>query len=436
MSGPARTDIPDPLDSEDSEVEEVLEPNREQWQIDLEQVGLLRRLLNGRKWYGIDWWMVVISSIMVAFFIVIAFFPGLLAPHDPLDQVGPRFLPPGEVPDSEVLVLRADSPIGSLEDLAGMGRVATAVVQGTPSSEDVRSEAKRITDELDVAGSEDRVRLKIVRLDTLEEVLDAVDSGEVELGVGSSQQLESLMSEYPDVVIAGPITGEKGGKSFLLGTNQIGQDVLSRLSWGARIALTIGFTAALFSLFIGVPLGLLAGFTGGKFDRTLTLVMDSLYAFPGLILAIAIAAVLGPSIVNVIVAIAVLYIPTYYRIVRGQTLSTKESLHVEAARSIGAKKTSIMGRYIFPLVIPSVAIIFSVNIADAILTGAALSFLGLGLPPTTPDWGIDLARGQEFIQRAWWLITFPGIAVMLVVLAFTMLGEGLTEIFNPKLRKQ
>jgi peptide/nickel transport system permease protein len=164
--------------------------------------------------------------------------------------------------------------------------------------------------------------------------------------------------------------------------------------------------------------------------------MDSLYAFPGLILAIAIAAVLGPSIVNVIVAIAVLYIPTYYRIVRGQTLSTKEGLHVEAARSIGATKTSIMRRYIFPLVVPSVAIIFSVNIADAILTGAALSFLGLGLPPTTPDWGIDLARGQEFIQRAWWLITFPGIAVMLVVLAFTMLGEGLMEIFNPKLRKQ
>ena len=212
--------------------------------------------------------------------------------------------------------------------------------------------------------------------------------------------------------------------------------MLSRLSWGARIAITIGFTASLFSLVIGVPLGLFAGFTGGKIDRGLTLVMDSLYAFPGLILAIAIAAVLGPSIFNIIVAIGVLYIPTYYRIVRGQTLSTMEGLHVEAAKSIGATKTSILRRYIFPLVIPSVAIIFSVNIADAILTGAALSFLGLGLPPTTPDWGIDLARGQEFIQRAWWLITFPGIAVMLVVLAFTMLGEGLTEIFNPKLRKQ
>lgn len=420
--------MPDPVLSE--------LPEQEQWEVDLGQVGLFRRVLNGRKWYGVDWWMVVISSIMVLFFIFIAFFPNAIAPYDPLEQVGPRFLPPGDVPDAEVLVLRADSPIESLEDIAGEGRVPTGVVQGAPSSEDIRSEADRITDELAVDGSGDRVRLKIVRFETLEEVLAAVESGEVELGAGSSMEMEPLMADYPDLVIAGPITGEKGGKSFPLGTNQIGQDVLSRLAWGARIALTIGFTASLFSLFIGVPLGLLAGYVGGKFDRVVTLIMDSLYAFPGLILAIAIAAVLGPSIVNVIVAIAVLYIPTYYRIVRGQTLSTKEGLHVEAARSIGATKTSIMRRYIFPLVIPSVAIIFSVNIADAILTGAALSFLGLGLPPTTPDWGIDLARGQEFIQRGWWLITFPGIAVMLVVLAFTMLGEGLMEIFNPKLRKQ
>jgi peptide/nickel transport system permease protein len=146
--------------------------------------------------------------------------------------------------------------------------------------------------------------------------------------------------------------------------------------------------------------------------------------------------VLGPSIFNVIVAIAVLYIPTYYRIVRGQTLSAKEELYVEAAKSLGAKARVILRRYIYPNVIPSVAIIFSVNVADAILTGAGLSFLGLGLPPTTPDWGIDLARGQETIQRAWWLITFPGFAVMLVVLAFTMMGEGLMEIFNPKLRER
>ena len=290
---------------------------------------------------------------------------------------------------------------------------------------------------MEEAGSDDQVRLRIVRVETIEDMIAAVQTREVELGVGSSTELEPLLADNPEVIIAGPITGEKGGKSFPLGTNQIGQDVLSRLALGGSCRRSrSGSLPPCSHSSSGCPSGYLAGYTGGKFDRGLTLIMDSLYAFPGLILAIAIAAVLGPSIVNVIVAIAVLYIPTYYRIVRGQTLSTKEGLHVEAARSIGATKTSIMRSYIFPLVIPSVAIIFSVNIADAILTGAALSFLGLGLPPTTPDWGIDLARGQEFIQRAWWLITFPGIAVMLVVLAFTMLGEGLMEIFNPKLRKQ
>jgi peptide/nickel transport system permease protein len=187
---------------------------------------------------------------------------------------------------------------------------------------------------------------------------------------------------------------------------------------------------------LGVPLGLIAAYAGGSFDRYLSLLMDSLYAFPGLILAIAITAVLGPSVVNVIVAIAVLYIPTYYRIVRGQTFSVKEEIYVEAARSIGARSLEILRRYIFPNVIPSVAIIFSVNVADAILTGAGLAFLGLGLPPTIADWGIDLSRGQRFIQTAWWLITFPGFTIMLVVLAFTLMGEGLMEIFNPKLRER
>jgi peptide/nickel transport system permease protein len=221
-----------------------------------------------------------------------------------------------------------------------------------------------------------------------------------------------------------------------LGTNDIGQDVLSRLLWGTRVALIIGFSASIVALVLGVPLGLFAGFIGGSFDRLLSLVMDSLYAFPGLILAIAITAVLGPSMLNIIVAIAVLYVPTYYRIVRGQTLSVKEEVYVEAAKSIGARRAEILQHYIFPNVIPSVAIIFSVNVADAILTGAGLSFLGLGLPPTIADWGIDVARGQRFIQAAWWMITFPGLAIIFVVLAFSMMGEGLTEIFNPKLRER
>ena len=191
--------------------------------------------------------------------------------------------------------------------------------------------------------------------------------------------------------------------------------------------------SAIISFVIGVPLGLISGFIGGPFDRILTLVMDSLYTFPGLILAIAIAAVLGAGISNIIVAISVLYIPTYFRIVRGQTLSVKNELYVEAARSLGTRPVEILFKYIFPNVLPSVTIIFSVNVADAILTEAGLSFIGLGLPPDTPDWGIDLARGQDYLRRAWWLITFPGLMVTLVTLSFSMLGESLSEILNPRL---
>lgn len=411
-------------------------PDYQEWEEELSRVGLVRRLLIARKWYGADWWFVAISAVMVLAFIIIALIPGVLAPYDPLVQVGPRFLAPGATPDVPILVVPEGSGIQDLEDLAvpdGEGRVPISVVRGVPTADALRERAQEIDDAIGAEGM--TLRPGIDRYDTIEETLEAVGSGETRAAVVQSTEFENLADEFPGLVVANSITGQAANQGgFLLGTNQIGQDLFSRLIWGTRIALIIGFSASLFALFIGVPLGLFAGYTGGKFDRVMTVFMDSLYAFPGLILAIAITAVLGPSIVNVIVAIAVLYIPTYYRIVRGQTLSVKEEIYVEAARSIGAKSRVILTRYIYPNVIPSVAIIFSVNVADAILTGAGLSFLGLGLPPNTPDWGIDVARGQEFIQSAWWLVTFPGTAIMLVVLAFTMMGEGLMEIFNPKLR--
>jgi peptide/nickel transport system permease protein len=282
-----------------------------------------------------------------------------------------------------------------------------------------------------------RLRPVIDRYPTLNEVLQAVVDGKDIAAVVESDEFEAIKAQYPTLREGESLTGgAKTAGGFVLGTNDIGQDVLSRLLWGTRVALLIGFSSSIVALVLGVPLGLLAGFVGGALDRLMSLLMDSMYAFPGLILAIAITAVLGPSVLNVIVAIAVLYIPTYYRIVRGQTLAVKEEIYVEAARSIGARSREILQRYIFPNVIPSVAIIFSVNVADAILTGAGLSFLGLGLPPTIADWGIDLARGQRFIQNAWWLITFPGLTILLVVLAFTLMGEGLMEIFNPKLRER
>ena len=414
----------------DTQTAPAAEPTAE-WVDDLEQVGIVRRMLAARKWYRADWWFVAISSVMVIGFMILAAFPGLFAPYDPLEQVGPRLLAPGESPVQEILIVPVDSEISAIADLPVGERVGFAVVENTPSSEAARDEAEVASEALDG----DRIRLRIVRFESLPEALDELLAGEVIAAAATSDAFAAVSGDYPTLSSPGPVSSEGGAaKSFILGTNQIGQDVFSRLVWGTRIAILIGFSASIASLIIGFPLGLFAGFVGGKTDRALTLIMDSIYSFPGLILAITVTAVLGPSILNVIAAIAVLYIPTYYRIVRGQTLAVKESLHVEAARSIGATRRSILGRYVAPNVVPSVAIIFSVNVADAILTGAGLSFLGLGLPPTTPDWGIDLARGQEFIRSAWWLITFPGIAVMLVVLSFTMMGEGLVEIFNPKLR--
>jgi peptide/nickel transport system permease protein len=412
----------------------------ESWERELERVGLVRRILNGRRWYGADWWFVGISAMMVVGFIVIALFPNLFAPHQPDQLVGPRFLAPGAHPPLPVMVVPKDSSINNLKDLAvpaGAPRPKVAVVLGVPTAGALNEQAQTIDNQLKNEPGGLRLRPDIVRFATLEEALQAVADGKAEAAVVQSTEFEGVAAQFPTLREGQSITGETAtAGGFLLGTNDIGQDVFSRLLWGTRIALLIGFSASIVALVLGVPLGLFAGFIGGTLDRLLSLLMDSMYAFPGLILAIAITAVLGPSVLNVIVAIAVLYIPTYYRIVRGQTLSVKEEVYVEAAQSIGARGLQILQLYIFPNVIPSVAIIFSVNVADAILTGAGLSFLGLGLPPTIADWGIDLARGQRFIQTAWWLITFPGLAIVLVVLAFSMMGEGLTEIFNPKLRER
>jgi peptide/nickel transport system permease protein len=410
----------------------------QEWQVELERVGLVRRILNGRRWYGADWWFVVISGVMVFIFLAMAIFPDFFAPYSPFQIVGPPLLAPGESPPTSVLIINVDSPANNLRDLAvpaGGSRPSVAVVQGVPSAGALNEQAQKIDNEIKNQPEGLRLRPRIDRFGSVEEALQAVADGKDIAAVVQSNEFEIVAAQFPtlregEAIVA--VISDSGG--FLMGTNQLGQDVFSRLIYGTRVALIIGFTSSIAALLIGIPLGLFAGHNGGKSDRGLSLLMDSMYAFPGLILAIAITAVLGPSMFNVIVAISVLYIPTYYRIVRGQTMSVKEEVYIEAARSIGARTREILWRYIFPNIIPSVAIIFSVSVADAILTGAGLSFLGLGLPPTIADWGIDLARGQRFIQTAWWLITFPGLAILLIVLAFTMMGEGLMEIFNPKLR--
>ena len=232
---------------------------------------------------------------------------------------------------------------------------------------------------------------------------------------------------------AGPQLAPPSAQHFF-GTDNLQRDVFSRMIFGARTILGVAISAALITSLIGTSTGLLSGYYGGFFDKVLSLIMDSIYSFPGLILAIAFAAMLGPGITSITIAVSVVYIPTYFRLVRGQTLSIKEELYVEAARSIGARWYTIMGRYIFPNIIPTTVVVFSMSIGDAIMIEAALTYLGLGLPPHIVDWGMDLAMGKKFLPSGqWWLITFPGVMISLLAVGFTMLGEGLAEILNPRL---
>jgi peptide/nickel transport system permease protein len=401
-----------------------------QWQLDLDKVGFVRKIFLARKWYGGDWWFVAISAVLLAFIVVLGVAPRLFAPYDPRAEVGPALLAPGEVPLGYVLVVPAGSDVTSIKQI-GTNKNNIGFVVGSPASQALR----KTTDELNAveieANSGITYQPRPRRYETNELGLADLQAGKIDGFVASMEELKLLLPNFPGVKVAGDLSGNT--LTFTLGTNQLGQDILSRIIWGTRIALIVGLSSAIIAFLIGVPLGLISGFISGPLDRVLTLLMDSLYSFPGLILAIAIAAVLGAGMGNVIVAIAVLYVPTYFRIVRGQTLSVKNDLYVEAARSLGTPPWQILSKYILPNVIPSVVIIFSVNVADAILTEAGLSFLGLGLPPDTPDWGIDLARGQDYLRRAWWLITFPGLMVSLVTLSFSMLGESLAEILNPRL---
>ncbi len=196
----------------------------------------------------------------------------------------------------------------------------------------------------------------------------------------------------------------------------------------------VAILAAIISSVVGISLGMFSGYSGGAFDKTLSLIMDSVYAFPGLILAIAFAAMLEPGIMSITIAVAVIYIPTYFRLVRGQTLTIKEELYVESAQAIGAPNLVILGKYIFPNVIATTAVVFTMNVGDAIMIEAALTYLGLGLPPSIVDWGMDLAMGKKYLPSGqWWLITFPGVMISTLALGFTMLGEGLAEILNPRL---
>lgn len=222
----------------------------------------------------------------------------------------------------------------------------------------------------------------------------------------------------------------------LLGTDQLGRDVLSRIILGARISLTVGLAAVVLGVSIGTLAGLAAGYWGGRVDLVLQRIVDTLMAFPGLILNLFIMAVLGAGLINVVIALAIGMAPNASRIVRGATVSVKQEVYIEAARALGASHKRIIFRYILPNVAAPIIVISTIGLGAAIIAEASLSFLGLGVPPPTPTWGQMIGGSSRlFIERAPWLALFPGIAISLTVMSINLFGDALRDILDPRLRQ-
>lgn len=222
-----------------------------------------------------------------------------------------------------------------------------------------------------------------------------------------------------------------------MGTDQLKRDVFSRVLAGGKASIVVAFGAVALSMTIGSILGWTSGFFGGILDRGLSLTMDAIYSFPSMILAITLVAMFGAGIGPMIWAVGFVYIPTYFRVTRAEALQVRETTYVEAVRAIGAGNLRIIVRHVAPNTINAIMAVSSFNLADAILTVAALSFLGFGLPPPAPDWGFDIQNGQKFLQSgSWWLITFPGLMIIALSLGFGLIGEGISDLVNPKRKRK
>ncbi|AUN30281.1 ABC transporter permease subunit [Niveispirillum cyanobacteriorum] len=241
--------------------------------------------------------------------------------------------------------------------------------------------------------------------------------------------------QFRDFVLLPPAWIEGGSWAFPLGTDDIGRDMLSRLIHGARLSLFIGLLVVTLSLAVGVALGLLAGFYGGASDTLIARFMDILLALPSLLLAIVVAAILGPGLVNAAIAVSVVIVPHYARLTRASVMAERGREYVTAARLAGASDTRLMLVTILPNCAAPLIVQATLGFSTAILDAAALGFLGLGAQPPTPEWGTMLSSSLQFLQRAWWVVTFPGLAILITVLAFNLMGDGLRDALDPKLKR-
>jgi peptide/nickel transport system permease protein len=232
----------------------------------------------------------------------------------------------------------------------------------------------------------------------------------------------------PDAARAEP------GPRHWLGADHLGRDILSRVIFGARISLQVAFVAVAIALVAGTLLGISAGYFGRWIDTALSRVIDTMLSFPDILLALTIMAILGASTLNVMLAIGIVYIPIFARIARGSALQVRENAFVEAARALGIGHVRILLRHILPNITAPLVIQTTLSLAFAILAEAALSFLGLGVEPRTPSWGVMLNQGKDYMETAWWMAVFPGIAITLAVFSFNVMGDGLRDALDPRLK--